>query len=42
MSGTRLANRGSNAEAPVRVLIEAQDLAGEGHPEGEQEQDLRR
>ena len=29
----------ADAEAPVGVLIEAQDLAGEGHAEGEQQQE---
>ena len=30
---------GADAEAPVGVLIEAQDLAGEGHAEGEEEKE---
>ena len=30
---------GADAEAPVGVLVEAQDLAGEGHAEGEQEEE---
>ena len=39
MTGVRAGDRRADAEPPVRVLVEAQHLAGEGHAERAQEQD---
>ena len=36
MTGTRPDDRRADPEAPVRVLVEAQDLAGERHAERHQ------
>ena len=37
--GRAAGDRGADAEPPVRVLVEAHDLAGEGHAERREEQD---